>query len=448
VKAIRDRLGVDDAREAGLTLIEVVVAMVIFTIITTGLLYTMVSLLTITRDSRARQVATNLASQEIDLARDIGDIFSLVERNRDVAINGDTFHIKRTAHWVTNISSSDACGSGGGTLRFKRVKVTVVWDGLRSGSKGVESDTLINPNERISDPALGTILVSVKTGAGEAVANVPVTAKLTDGTGPTLTGKTDSQGCAFFLRVAPGQYTTSISSPSGFSYVDVDGNASPSKTAAVAAGTSAAVPFFYDKSGTFTASYTNTGGAVLPTNMPTTLLSTRDPSVFASTTAANPKTLAVYPWPDGYSVIAGNVPACAAADPGLWAAAGAKGEGTRPNPYAALSGVNTPVAVSAGTVRVNNLGSGTKYVLIKSISVPTAGQPGCATEQIYRYASTNSSNLTITIPYGTWEIHKSTVSGFTPTVATRVASSNFVVGLLTAILGGNNTITADPRPAA
>ena len=129
MQKLRARLGLDSSHDGGLTLIEVVVAMMIFMVITTGLLYTMTSLLGITRDSRPRQVATNLAAQEIDLARSIGDVFNVQLVERTVELNGDRFTVKREAEWDSNAAVTEPCGAGGGTLRFKRVKVTVSWEG-------------------------------------------------------------------------------------------------------------------------------------------------------------------------------------------------------------------------------------------------------------------------------------------------------------------------------
>jgi len=457
VKALRDRLGIGRSgpqpdRDSGMTLIEVVVAMMIFTIISTGVLYTMMSLLTVTRDSRARQVATNLAAQEIDLARDAKDIFKLGDRPSTVVLNGDTFHVLRTSDWVTNEASTEACGTGTTsgtsttpTLRYKRVHVKVTWDGMKSPNSPVVSDTLINPNDRINDPELGTILVSVRTASGVGIANATITAKFSNNSGATLTTTTDAKGCGFLLKVAPGAYNVTLTNPAGQNYVDEKGVASPVKIATVAAGTSASVPFTYDKAGTLKVTY-SASGAVLANDMPTSLLSTRDTALYASTTAANPRTLSVHPWPDGYVVTAGNSAQCAAADPGLWTESSTKAGGIRPDIVFSNSGVTTNVTISLQKVKVKNL-SGTVFIVARSVSNASSGQPACATEQIYRFASTNSGNITIALPYGTWEIHKSSTSGFTPTAATRIAASSFEDAPADAVSSSNNTVTFDPRGA-
>ena len=67
----------------GFTLIEVVVAMLVFAIIATGFLMTLTAGLVTTRDTRTRIVAANLASQQIDLIRS-QDVFD-VTSSTDVA---------------------------------------------------------------------------------------------------------------------------------------------------------------------------------------------------------------------------------------------------------------------------------------------------------------------------------------------------------------------------
>ncbi len=68
--------------------------MMIFALLSTGLLYTMLSVLSVGRDSRARQVAANLAAEEIDLARDASSLFDArAGRAPPCDLNGDTFHV-------------------------------------------------------------------------------------------------------------------------------------------------------------------------------------------------------------------------------------------------------------------------------------------------------------------------------------------------------------------
>lgn len=457
MKTIRERLGIDQRTdESGLSLIEVVVAMMIFTIISTGLLYTMLNLLSVTRDSRARQVATNLAAQEIDLVRDANDIFKVGDRPTTVKLNGDTFKILRSSSWVVNGASTTACGTGStsatGTLRFKQVHVQVTWGGMREGALPVVSDTLINPNDRLSDPELSTILVSVQNDTGIGLAGASITATSTTGSN-VYTTTTDSQGCGFFLKVTPGSYNVVLTHSSGL-YVDQKGVSAPSQLVEAVAGAAGSAPFIYDKAATFKVTYAPTSSAALPTNLPTTLLSTRNPVTYTATSTTNPRTLSVFPSTDGYTPVAGIPAQCPASDPTLWEANLLKADGVAAPLAAATSGTTTNVSLPLQTVRVKGLsGSGNYIVAMTKYLAPADGRPACAPggsdtgliTQYYRFAATNSSNVTIALPYGTYEIHSSTTANFTPSSSTRINANNLDNAPTDAISVASSTVTFDPR---
>jgi len=451
MQQMRKRLGLDSPRDGGMTLIEVVVAMMIFTVITTGLLYTMTSLLSITRDSRARQVATNLAAQEIDLARSIGDIFAVGIVRRTVELNGDRFIVQRDAEWDSNADVTQPCGAGGGTLRYKRVKVTVSWEGQRGSAPDVVTDTIINPRDRISDPELGTILVSVISATGVGVPNVPVTARFTTGSGTPLTARTDSQGCAYLLRVAPtsgtNTYTVGISTPGAAPYVDIAGATSPTLTTPVVKGTSSSTAFTYDRAGTLNTTF-RAPGALIPSNMSASLISTRDPVALASTSAANPRSILVSPWGDGYTVISGDTIACQAHDPGRWTASGTKQSGIRPEAVAAASGVPSNVTVPMGRVDVRNLNNNNvRWIVAMSVVSETAsdGKPACATQQILRFPRVSTSTGTFSLPYGSWTLHRGDSATFAPTAGNRVGSGDIVLDTFGSIVPSTAVVTLDPR---
>ena len=444
---LRQRLFSPDDREDGLTLIEVMVAMIIFTTISVGVLYTMVSVLSVTRDSRNRQVASNLAAQEIDLARDVNDVFNVTPYSHVVDLepnnpDNDLFTVSRTAEWVYSTGGAAECGSGAGTLRYKYVEVNVTWEGMRTEG-GVSSETFINPNERLNDPAKGTIVVSVATAGGEPVANVPVTA--TPSSGTTRTDTTDSQGCAFMLGVVPGSYTIGIASPPGLSYVDTTGAPTPTKQTTVVAGTSASSQFTFDPSGNLRVTY-GAAGLLVPINLPTSLLSTRDTVVTTATAAANPRTFLISPWADGYSVVAGDAKNCAASDPELWNASGGKPDGVRPDPVAAAAGATTDITAPTSTLTVTGMATSgtttTRYLVAVSRDVSSSGQPGCATQQVLRFAITSVATMVVSLPYGTWDIYKGTTATFAPATGTKITNG------MTPGPGGSissGVVTLDPR---
>jgi len=452
MKKLRDRLSIGSDRESGLTLIEVVVAMMIFMIIATGVLYTMVNLLQVSRESRNRQVASNLAAQEIDLARDIADIFKVGTVSRTPSVNGETYTVTRKSEWVTNVANSGACGTGGGTLRYKKINVTVTWSGMRKGSAGVESDTLLNPKTRISDPDLGTILASVTTASGVGVAGIPVTAKTASGTSLT-TVTTDSSGCAYFLNVPVAQYTVGISTAAG-DFVDLAGNPAPTGFASVAKGTAASVSFTYDKSGTLVTTY-RAASAITPNALVTTFLSTRDAviAVGPSPATSNPRNNKVYPWPDGYTVAAGDTTQCAAHDPSLWTASGSRLDGIGPDAVAVVPGGSVAVTVPMGALTVKGMdtstgGSSKRYLLAISADKAGSGQPACAIQQSYRFPAATSTTMTVSLPYGSWYLYRGTTTTFDGSSSTLIGNSDLTnltnsSGLND--LGLNSLVVLDPR---
>ena len=108
VNALRHRLSLAGTRDAGFSLIEVVVALFVFTIIATGTAYALLSVIQLNRDSRVRHVAANLAAEEIDLAHGAADIITLGDLARDRVLGTDTFHITRTTAWVASTGTDDA----------------------------------------------------------------------------------------------------------------------------------------------------------------------------------------------------------------------------------------------------------------------------------------------------------------------------------------------------
>ena len=175
MQTLRNRLFVRNADDAGLTLVEVLVAMFIFAIVSIGIAYTIINSLVIARETRSREIAANLASQEIDLDRSIANVFGVGDTTWSNVVNNTTFHVTRSTDWVSTSNSTVACGAGGGTLQYKRVNVSVTWDGMRPATSPVQADTLIAPNNRINDPALGTIIVSVVGASGAGTPGVTVT---------------------------------------------------------------------------------------------------------------------------------------------------------------------------------------------------------------------------------------------------------------------------------
>lgn len=462
ITTLRKRLGMD-SDESGFSLVEVIIAMVIFAITSTGILFGLLSVLKLTRDSRAYQVATNLAAQEIDLVRATPDIFSLDDYTYPTqTLNGDEFIVKRTTKWETSLEDDVTCGSGGNPLRYKSVKVTVTWVNMSPGNQ-VETYTVLNPTERINDPSKGTIIVTVRGASGNGVEGVGVSASpaspANGATALTVTPTaTNSQGCSYILKVTPGNYNVTASK-SG--YISNTQEPVATKFAQVAVGTSVAVSFDYDLAAKFPIRYASnsTGSPVIPTDMATSFISADAIAIDTATSSNRTRTVSLYPFIGGYSAVAGAYVApngsntgCPAVDPASWAPqtilgvtyAASRAPATSADPGDTASQSDVPMGIF-------NVAGTSSNRFLKAVSqdggLLTGGTPACSQGMTYNFGQVlpnSSANTLIALPYGNWKLFTGTsVAGATNAVAaTRislVSGQRGSVNLLTGVL------TLDPR---
>ncbi len=461
---LRRRLAMGATADAGFSLIEVLVSIFIFALVSVGVLHSLVSVITTNRDSRARQVAANLAAAEIDRAREFLDVFTLLNDSSTVDVGSDTYHVERVAAWVSDPGADFDCGSGVNSLRYKRVNVTVTWDGMRAGTEPVRSDSLIHPEEKLNDPARGTLLVSVGAASGAGSADVTVTAQAVTALGVPIGGPlpaatTDAQGCAYILRVNPGNYRVTVTKAG---YVDPAGASSPVATVGVAAGSSGSAAFAYDAAATISVRYATNSPtrpvAIPGTSMNTTLANTTAYATSAGTvvTAGNATTFptrsfTAYPFASGFDVFAGTgsnseAPAstCASVDPGAWPG------GVREAHVAAGPGLPATVDVPMGVVSVNVPTTSDRYVRAVLVTPPVGvDDPGCQTGQTYQFgqALNAAGDATLALPYGTWRLYRGTSGSQTITVTaaqlTPVVDSDANGSLPGVSLG--DLVVSDPR---
>ncbi|MBU1589493.1 MAG: type II secretion system GspH family protein [Actinobacteria bacterium] len=440
--------------DQGMSLIEVVVAMLVFAVIAAGVGYSTIAIVKITNDARARQVATNLATSEIDVLRGLQDPFLITNNTKTVTVGQRTYTVIRSVSWVEANGTDVGCGTGSGVMQSKRVNVTVKWDNQLNTTPDVRTDTLISPDQRINDPSLGTVRVSVLNVAGTGSQGVSVTIAPTSG-GAALSEQpaaTDSDGCSFALKVAPGTYSVTINRSNS---IDTSQLASPSKSVTVVAGGSVAALFQYDYAATFNLSY-STAGYLLPSNLDTTFLSTYGAYVVSG--GAKSQAL-LHPVPSGYAGIAGKYIApvagnagCVNVDPATWPEATVNGKvlaaGVRtPNVAAAPQG-STGMSIPVGSANVTMPSSA--YLFAVSVAGPSgAADPGCAAAPTYNFGVV-SGTKTIALPYGSWVLYygaNANGSGKIPVPSGNVGLVGTVIGGVVAIVGGSGgaTITLDPR---
>ena len=442
-------------RNDGFTLIEVVVAMMVFSIITVGVAYSMVSVLAATRDARGREVAANLAAQEIDLARSIENVFDLHDRTKNQTVNGTVYTVKIFTDWVTATGVAADCGVGGGTLQYKRINVSVMWPG-KMGATPVRADTVLAPASKINDPTLGTILVRVKNASGTGSANVAVTVTPVTGTGAeTITDlilPTDAEGCTYALKVKPGTYTVKISRAD--SVTEKQETAPESQMAVVAAGATASAGFAFDYVGKITAKYaTNYTASAprIPVDLHTSMVSTYGIYLNQATTSTATRTFSLHPFTGGYQVLAGKYAnasdatmACASINPMNWPdavnPAGSPISVVPPTIVTTGPSGTATVDVPMGVVAVKNSGAST--VTLRALSTapdPESGDPGCDINQTLKFADLAAgASAVIALPYGTWKIQLgASVVG--------VGALSVPPSALGTTLRSDGTILLDPR---
>jgi Tfp pilus assembly protein PilV len=407
VNALRDRLRLDVRSDRGLGLVEVVVSMVLFAMISTGVIAAMISILSVSRDTRARQVATNLAAEEIDRARAVEDVLALESWSTaggadpndasrvagPVELNGDLFHITRQVAWVSDPDATLPCGASadGSTLRYKRVNIRVTWDGMRSSAAPVQSDSVINPRDPLNDPTKGTILVTVLTAGGTGAAGVTVTI---DPPLPIAPSPTDADGCSYLFKVPVGGYTIGIHKPG---FVDETNNVDPATEVGVDAGEAEHREFAFDEGGIYNLQYPAPTGFVRPSGMDVSFLNTKGLSVWP---ANHPAPHLLHPG-SPYTIVAGDAETCPAANPGNWVGGG----GLQPPEvltYMAAPGASIDVPVPLVPFEVRDIANN-RHIRAFSVDNPDGHHAGCLAEKSYSFPLNEHK---LSLPYGTWLLYE------------------------------------------
>lgn len=448
------------ARDGGLSLIEVIVAMMVFAVISTGTAYAIASSLIITRESRAREVATNLAAADVDHMRAIDDIMDVTSTTSPEVstVSGAEFQLTRFVEWVTATDAgvttgTDDCGSGagsgaaavGGALQYKRVTVTVSYTGQRSTVRSVTNQTLLSSDTRLNTPETGTIIVSVKGAGGAGTSGVAVTlSKATTPNGAQVPAAqpepTDVQGCSYALKVVPGNYVVSIAKANGIGFDQKNVvTTTPKTTVQVKAGSSASALFTFDVSAVMNLTY-DAQGATLPTDLTTTFTGT----VGNPLVQAMGSTRSLRLFPSSYTVVAGSATSdCLSPTPASWMApAPDKAVGRAAEPLTLTPGSTVSATVPLAVTTVQGLPTSTYTLKAQSVAGPTGDDPGCATTPNFTFPSSRASSQKIALPYGTWRLSYASGSSTIPLGLLNIAPvTRGSVDLL-------GTLQLDPRTVA
>lgn len=440
--------------DAGFSIVEVLVATLIFMLLSLGIAQATVTSIRLSGDQKHRVTALSLAASEIDKVRALADPFNVLPDTSTTTIDGITYTINRQAEWVSGTGTDIPCGgSGTANLQVKRVNVSVTWTGQLAGTNSVNSDTVLAPVGRINDPTQGTIIVAATRADGSGASGVTATVTPVSGGATALTTAppaTDSDGCTYALRVVPGVYNVSLSKAN---YVDITQNSNPTLSVTVVAGATVSAPFGYDLAANFAMSYAPgaPSGTRFAANAEMSFVNTYGTSYVSGT----PTTASLYPWAAGYVPIAGHYiaptqlsPGCRSVDPSEWPAGQIGGgpqlaAGDHGAAVATGPGGNAAMTLKMGLVTVNSSTSGTLTV---TSATPIAGwgDPGCGTPMTYTFGSISANtDTTIALPFGTWTAAVATAWWAGPATVTVTPLNNVTPGLVS-----GSTFMLDPRPGS
>ena len=409
---------------SGFSLVEVMVAMVLFIVGLLSLLAVFTSTLASSFDNRARLTAASLAASDIDQARAL-DYYALVDASATKVVDGRSYQVARevTVLMSSGSDTSSCVGSGSARQVYKKVS-TSVSTSFRSSTRPIRSDTVVRAP--VFDPTTARGAIGFRVLARNAT---PMSGVQVSTGGPTVS--TDPDGCVFFDALVPGSYTITVT-PSPGGYVTESGSSSLTQTVTVPAGQVVASTMVIARPATVrvTTNVYNgllvTPGHTLPTGVsarlatPDRLATTRTETAAQALSAGTAVTWTVYPSTGGYDAYLS--PCTPVVHPVTEPA-------TTVDAVLALSPVTVTLTTSSNG---NNSANRIRNKTITAQWVPTSGT---CSEPVTTFATSTSStcgtcSVQLALPAGRWRLTIAGTSDFafvdvqsrTPAAASIVAS--------------------------
>ena len=389
--------------ESGMTLLELVVAMSIMALMMTGIAATVGSGFTLVRNNRNRDVAANLASQEMDTVRELASssFTSLAPAVTTQRVGGVPYTVNRELTWVADNASNGPCDAPNQSPQVVRVHVWVDWPDRR-GADPATADSVLTPPVGAYSTNSGHIAVSVVDSDAQPLYGIGVTIS-----GPAAASlPTNSSGCAFFAFMPAGTYAVTLN---GVGYVDRQGHANPTQNVGVTVGQVSSVQFDYDRAATIQATFAPANGGVVPNDLPITIGNTilvpTGTAVFSGT--GQTRTLTnLFPSNDGFAMWAGK---CADADPEGTTAAGAAyyPGATRADPVEVDPAQTTPANVTLTPLHVHVTDQSGNPVSGRSLVLVHAADSVCASGETHTVGTTSASgDIDLSLPFGVWQVQE------------------------------------------
>jgi prepilin-type N-terminal cleavage/methylation domain-containing protein len=391
----RAHRGADDA---GLSLLEVVVALSVFAIGVTAILGFLVNTDDVVGDNIRRTAATNLVNQTLEAAR--AQTALAITNGRVVTtkpVSGTTYTITQEASFLTSDSTANVCQGSGSSLAYKHVRVAVTWPNM-GNVQPVTGDVLraigVGTPDGL-DSTVGTVAVQINGGTGLPVGGVTVALS-----GTSASQVTGSDGCAVFAGLTPQAYTVTASQ-SG--YVGSTNTSTASAVVSPAAGTVARGTLLFDTERTLNFVFDGPSGALVPVGMPIRIGGTYVAEATVGTCTGSDVQACVtaipgaiqHLFPDSYTVKAGS---CIETD---------QSAGLIDIRRAAANNSTVTVPMAAVTVKVTKSSGVTASARTASF-IHAAQSTGCTSGETYSTPNV-SAGTTVLLPYGTWTV---SVPGF------------------------------------
>ncbi len=386
--------------DAGFSLVETVVAMMVFAVVAVVAATMLVSTLSVTDSNRQRVAAANIAAKYVEEARGMRalDIPDGGTTYPAVTIQGTAYTAQRTANYVASGSQSSLCAGGGSDLVYKLVTVTVTWPGMGS-VQPVRSDTLkaLGLGEDGLNQTRGVAAVELLRADGTPLAGVSVT--LSPG---GVVRQTGVDGCALFTNLDPATtYAAAVDQPGhtgpyGDQALPTGGQGLPLQGITVTAGQVTRRSISYDLAGKLAVTFTSPPGYAPPSGVGVTLSST----LWSEGRLSHPDCALVTTSPKG--CVSGSPRTAARLFPGL---------------YGAWAGACAPAPASVATTRVKSAETASTTVPLAPLGVdlrradgtPAAGttlyliaKTGTPCADSYALVSDASGSVQTSLPSGVW----------------------------------------------
>jgi Tfp pilus assembly protein PilV len=214
-----DRIRRLRADQAGMTIIEVLVASILLVTISLGALAAIDAATRSTAQERNRAQAHGVAQADQARMRSmrITDLANL-NQTRTVAEETTSYTVVSRGDFVTDATGTASCDEGTASADYIKITSTVTWRSIGSRPP-VVAESIVSPMSGSILPDRGALAIEVDDAQNVGIPNVPVS-----GTGAgSFSGTTGSTGCVIFGNLPEGDYTLSVS---GFAsgMVDHDGN--------------------------------------------------------------------------------------------------------------------------------------------------------------------------------------------------------------------------------